>query len=111
MCAQTDPDIFYPEKRGANSREALAVCRKCEVAEECLAYALLYEKHGVWGGKSENQRKKLRKKLGIRLIAPDTIPHGTAAGARAHQRKKETPCAPCRQAQAVRERERLKGTG
>ena len=39
LCAQTDPEAFFPEK-GGSTREAKRVCRSCEVRAECLEYAL-----------------------------------------------------------------------
>ena len=39
LCAQTDPEAFFPEK-GGSTREAKRVCLSCEVRQECLEYAL-----------------------------------------------------------------------
>ena len=53
LCAQTDPEAFFPEK-GGSTREAKRVCRSCEVRAECLEYALENdERFGIWGGLSE----------------------------------------------------------
>ena len=38
LCAQTDPEAFFPEK-GGSTREAKKVCVSCEVRVECLEYA------------------------------------------------------------------------
>ena len=38
LCAQTDPEAFFPEK-GGSTREAKKVCLSCEVRGECLEYA------------------------------------------------------------------------
>lgn len=57
-----DPDIFYPAA-GAHADEAKAVCAGCKVRDECLAFALRTEgvvAHGVWGGLSERERRKLK---------------------------------------------------
>ena len=35
LCAQTDPEAFFPEK-GGSTREAKRVCLSCEVRAECL---------------------------------------------------------------------------
>jgi len=60
VCAQTDPDAFYPEK-GDPCGPAKAVCAGCPVAAECLEYALAHdERFGVWGGTSEKERRVLR---------------------------------------------------
>lgn len=60
-CLGVDPDLFFPE-RGASTREAKAVCRRCVVRTECLEYALNNaEKFGIWGGLSERERRRIRK--------------------------------------------------
>jgi WhiB family redox-sensing transcriptional regulator len=62
LCAQTDPEAFFPEK-GGSTREAKRICQSCEVRAECLEYALAHdERFGIWGGMSERERRKLRKR-------------------------------------------------
>lgn len=57
VCASTDPEVFFPE-RGTSAKEAKRVCTGCEVAAECLEYALVnHEQFGVWGGLSERERR------------------------------------------------------
>jgi len=61
LCAQTDPEAFFPEK-GGSTREAKRICEGCEVRSECLDYALANdERFGIWGGLSERERRKLRR--------------------------------------------------
>jgi WhiB family redox-sensing transcriptional regulator len=77
LCAQTDPDAFFPEK-GGSTREAKAVCRRCPVIDECLTYAIEHdERFGIWGGYSERERRRIKR--GERVHAahgPDcTCPH------------------------------------
>jgi WhiB family redox-sensing transcriptional regulator len=56
-----DPELFFPD-RGASTREAKAVCRGCVVREDCLEHALANaERFGIWGGKSERERRLLRR--------------------------------------------------
>jgi WhiB family redox-sensing transcriptional regulator len=62
LCAQTDPEAFFPEK-GGSSREAKRVCLSCEVRSECLEYALAHdERFGIWGGLSERERRRLKRR-------------------------------------------------
>ena len=64
LCAQTDPEAFFPEK-GGSTREAKRVCRSCEVRAECLEYALEHdERFGIWGGLSERERRRLKRQAG-----------------------------------------------
>jgi WhiB family redox-sensing transcriptional regulator len=59
LCAQVDPDIFFPDK-GESSTAAKRVCASCEVRAECLQDALdRGERFGVWGGLSERERRVL----------------------------------------------------
>ncbi|NHB85680.1 WhiB family transcriptional regulator [Tessaracoccus sp. HDW20] len=61
LCAQTDPEAFFPEK-GGSTREAKRVCLSCTVRTECLEYALSHdERFGIWGGLSERERRKLKR--------------------------------------------------
>ena len=63
LCAQTDPEAFFPEK-GGSTREAKKVCLGCDVRAECLEYALANdERFGIWGGLSERERRKLKKRV------------------------------------------------
>lgn len=61
LCAQTDPEAFFPEK-GGSTREAKRICLGCEVRDECLDYALANdERFGIWGGLSERERRRLKR--------------------------------------------------
>lgn len=68
-CRGLDPDaadkIFFPEvAQGgvADIRRARAFCIRCPVRRHCLAFAIAHkERHGVWGGMSEGQRKAISR--------------------------------------------------
>jgi WhiB family redox-sensing transcriptional regulator len=62
VCAQTDPETFYPDK-GGTTRPAKTTCADCPVKAECLEYALTHdERFGIWGGLSPQQRRNLTRK-------------------------------------------------
>lgn len=62
VCAQTDPEAFFPEK-GGSTRDAKRICAGCDVKQQCLEYALANdERFGIWGGLSERERRKLKKR-------------------------------------------------
>ncbi|MBF4161854.1 WhiB family transcriptional regulator [Nocardioides acrostichi] len=62
LCAQTDPEAFFPEK-GGSTREAKKVCLTCDVRQDCLEAALTNdERFGIWGGLSERERRRLKKR-------------------------------------------------
>jgi WhiB family redox-sensing transcriptional regulator len=56
------PEVsFFPE-RGVSTRPARAVCARCLVRDDCLGYAMAHGiKHGIWGGLSERERRRLRR--------------------------------------------------
>ena len=60
-CSGQDPKIWFPDGvRMASLRRAVAICNLCPVKAECLAHALeVKEPHGVWGGVSETQRRRM----------------------------------------------------
>jgi WhiB family redox-sensing transcriptional regulator len=61
-CRGVDPDLFFPA-RGEMTAPAKAVCSSCPVRSECLTDALEQrEKFGIWGGRSERERRQIRKR-------------------------------------------------
>lgn len=60
VCAQTDPETFFPDK-GGSTAAAKRMCIRCDVKDVCLEYALATDqRHGVWGGMSERERRRLK---------------------------------------------------
>ena len=65
-CLGIDPDLFFPE-RGVSTAPAKAVCKTCAVKDECIEYALENgEKFGIWGGRSERERRRLRRERAMK---------------------------------------------
>ena len=65
-CRDTDPDLFFPVGTTGPAIEqienAKAVCRACNVQQQCLDYALATNQDsGIWGGTSEEERRALRR--------------------------------------------------
>ncbi|MFJ1695732.1 WhiB family transcriptional regulator [Streptomyces sp. NPDC088252] len=64
LCAQVDPDLWYPEGSGQHARTALRVCAQCPVRTECGEYAQDVEdsadgrRYGAWAGMSARQRQR-----------------------------------------------------
>lgn len=66
VCRDTDPDLFFPVGTTGPALEQIAtaksVCDACPVTEPCLEFALLTNQDsGIWGGTSEDERRRLRK--------------------------------------------------
>jgi len=75
-CRHTEPELFFPVGTTGPAVDqieaAKRVCRGCEALEPCLDFALATnQESGVWGGTSEEERRKLRKAwLAARRQAP-----------------------------------------
>jgi WhiB family transcriptional regulator, redox-sensing transcriptional regulator len=60
-CLGVDPELFFPE-RGESTAMAKEICAGCTVQDDCLEWALeAGEKFGIWGGKSERERRRMRR--------------------------------------------------
>ncbi|MEZ5235027.1 MAG: WhiB family transcriptional regulator [Acidimicrobiia bacterium] len=65
-CRDTSPDLFFPVGTTGPALEqiatAKAVCETCPSIQPCLEFALMTNQDtGIWGGTSEEERRKLRK--------------------------------------------------
>ena len=64
LCAQVDPEIWFPEK-GMPSKNVKAVCARCPVTAECLSWATVTNQwFGIWGGLSTTERDRIRRHAG-----------------------------------------------
>jgi len=62
LCQAYDTEYFYPPD-GTEAPGPKAVCAKCPVTDECLAYALKHkEPDGVWGGYTALERRRILRK-------------------------------------------------
>ena len=58
-CNYHPPAVFFPSD-GVGVEVAKKICATCPVKEACLEYALDHRvDHGVWGGTSERQRRRI----------------------------------------------------
>lgn len=58
--------------REATSK-ALEICSKCHVRTDCLQYSLEWEPHGIWGGMTERERSRMRRRLGLNILRPSVL--------------------------------------
>ena len=74
-CREVDPELFFPIGNSGPAllqiEEAKQVCRRCTVMEECLRWAIESgQDAGVWGGMSEDERRAVKRRGGLRVGAP-----------------------------------------
>ncbi|MEJ5255434.1 MAG: WhiB family transcriptional regulator [Acidimicrobiales bacterium] len=61
LCRFEPPATFFPSD-GVGVERAKQICASCPVKGPCLEYALEHRiDHGVWGGTSERQRRRILK--------------------------------------------------
>ncbi len=64
-CRSSDPDLFFPVGTTGSAREqiqaAKVICKACAVTAQCLEFAVMTnQESGIWGGMSEDERRKAR---------------------------------------------------
>lgn len=80
-CLDEDPELFFPigntDPAYRQIEKAKVVCRRCEVIETCLSWAMeSRQDDGVWGGLSADERRalKLRSACARRTDSATPIP-------------------------------------
>lgn len=69
-CASRPPSLFFPSD-GVGVESAKRVCESCPVQSRCLEYAIENRiDHGVWGGTSERQRRRIIKSRASQVASP-----------------------------------------
>ncbi|GAA2478357.1 MULTISPECIES: WhiB family transcriptional regulator [Actinomycetes] len=66
-CRYEDPDLFFPigstGPAQVQAERAKTVCERCPVRQECLDWALdTGQGIGIWGGTTELERRRLRRR-------------------------------------------------
>ena len=68
LCAEKHPSIFFPSD-GVGVEKARKICNECPMQTPCLEYALRNRiDHGVWGGTSERQRRRILKERRVKAL-------------------------------------------
>ena len=69
-CRELDPALFFPSD-GIGVQVAQRICAECPAKAECLEYALDNRvDHGVWGGASERERRRLLRQRRFARLEP-----------------------------------------
>ncbi|MFB7630675.1 WhiB family transcriptional regulator [Streptomyces sp. NPDC056149] len=114
----TRPDVYFAPDHPESHKDrmeriaaAQLLCAGCDEERRaaCAAWARTHREWGVWGGRTERQNGyKPRNHSAGPGTGHSAAVCGTEAGARAHYRRGERPCAACgaaaRQAAAERKR-------
>ena len=82
ICAQTEPDLWFPTADRQTGRLAKSLCSSCPWLKPCLDYALFTDVVGIWGGKTERERSQMRITLKIKVqpLDVDALFQYTLAG-------------------------------
>lgn len=68
-CKEVGTHFYYPEDKGMGNtiedKIARSICEGCPVRIPCAEWGIHHERHGIWGGLSETQRRAARKARGI----------------------------------------------
>ncbi|MEV5539198.1 WhiB family transcriptional regulator [Saccharopolyspora shandongensis] len=75
-CAETDPEVFFPEPGQAHLvKAAKAICGRCPIEAACRENALRSGARGIWGGTTEGERRQIlrRRKLVVVQGNPDEV--------------------------------------
>jgi WhiB family redox-sensing transcriptional regulator len=68
-CRNESPSVFFPSD-GVGVDFARRICATCPVKLECLEYALANGiDHGVWGGASERERRRIARRRRLERAA------------------------------------------
>ncbi|HEY5664723.1 MAG TPA: WhiB family transcriptional regulator [Ilumatobacter sp.] len=78
LCRNTDPDLFFPVGTTGHALvsidHAKQVCAQCDVASDCLEFALdTNQDSGIWGGLSEDERRAIRRRRAAEVRAARAV--------------------------------------
>jgi WhiB family redox-sensing transcriptional regulator len=96
-CLDEDPELFFPigntHPAFLQAEEAKIVCRRCEVLQTCLAWAVESgQDTGVWGGLSADERQALKRRdTRARRASRTTPPLRTVPGGGSRSGEKGRP--------------------
>lgn len=68
LCREIGVELFFPEEEGSGTdiyKFSRKICGNCVVKNECLEWAVRHEAHGMWGGTTPMERRKIRRQRNI----------------------------------------------
>jgi hypothetical protein len=73
LCAEVGGDLFFPDRENEGKlvrlgiKSAKSICHSCQHIVECAEWGIRKETHGIWGGLTDSDRRKIRKERRITL--------------------------------------------
>jgi WhiB family redox-sensing transcriptional regulator len=74
LCGGTETEIFFGDDRQSQNY-AKRLCNGCPVKSICLDFAIIYNMHGVWGGTTERERRRITN-FRVQMLRDDYIESG-----------------------------------
>jgi len=67
LCAGMDTNLFFMDEdklyeKKTNTLKVRSVCFRCPIQQECMEYGFKYERYGMFGGVTSDERDLLRKR-------------------------------------------------
>lgn len=73
-CREVPPATFFPSD-GVGVEVARRICATCAMQAPCLEYALRNKiDHGVWGGASERERRRIARRRRLERSSATSTP-------------------------------------
>lgn len=70
LCREVGIEFFFPDAGGSGTDiyvHSKKICGKCVVQNECLEWAIKHEDHGMWGGTTPTERRRIRRQRHINI--------------------------------------------
>ena len=61
--SDVDPETFFPDPTEYEKiKQAKSLCKQCHLTSECLSFAFATRSVGIFGGTTEEERKRIRRR-------------------------------------------------
>lgn len=79
LCAEVGGDFWFPDREN-NERQmrldgkfAKSICARCTHKVECAEWGIQKERHGIWGGLADSERRVIRRARNIVLNGEEDV--------------------------------------
>lgn len=64
ICSATNPDDWFVDEQHIHAIAMLRmICSECPVITQCREYALKRHAYGFWGGMTQSERSRIRRRV------------------------------------------------